>query len=557
MKSRLDLIDRAAVALSATSPLSLSVSFTATRGQTAFGRAAHDALRPLLGSFHEVATTATGEVVLEIDEHRFVFARTRDGFVLVAEEIALADDTVAATWSEIVREAFSVSGSAKAEVLFGTRDEERSLGSFSLPMDPEELQWLCLDLPREEPTRVEIAGVSIAKDATLLFAREKHAPSPAMMRVVMTTPSRVVALGNGLEAQIGDGTFVMPDPVDTRRPSTSPNRIAEEDDSSVRTVFYATDRVPTGDRRVENLYGCAHDKQLHLGVCRVSVPKFRNFGILSAPVRWVSAVLGFDRRKHIVLLSSDELSEQEYFRRMENTFEAERRRRVFVFVHGFNVTFAAAVRRTAQIHCDLKFQGIPIVYSWPSRGEDLAAYHHDEQRVMASRWHLAEFLLDVARTTSPDDIHIVAHSMGNRVVTAALDLIAREHSPGKMPPLRQIVLAAPDLDAIEFEFASQRVRSIVERITLYGSSRDKALLASRVINQTRRAGEGGEHLCIVDGVDSIDASRVKTNFLGHGYVTHSMQLLLDIFQLVNDNRAPALRPTLMQRGRAWIFQKAE
>jgi len=49
---------------------------------------------------------------------------------------------------------------------------------------------------------------------------------------------------------------------------------------------------------------------------------------------------------------------------VENANEQE----AFIFIHGFNVTFKDAARRTAQIAHDLNFQEAPIMYSWPSKG---------------------------------------------------------------------------------------------------------------------------------------------------------------------------------------------
>jgi esterase/lipase superfamily enzyme len=40
----------------------------------------------------------------------------------------------------------------------------------------------------------------------------------------------------------------------------------------------------------------------------------------------------------------------------------------FIFVHGYNVTFEDAARRTAQMSYDLSFDGAPVFYSWPSQG---------------------------------------------------------------------------------------------------------------------------------------------------------------------------------------------
>ena len=39
-----------------------------------------------------------------------------------------------------------------------------------------------------------------------------------------------------------------------------------------------------------------------------------------------------------------------------------------VFVHGFNTSFEHALYRTAQIAYNIKFDGAPFLYSWPSKG---------------------------------------------------------------------------------------------------------------------------------------------------------------------------------------------
>ena len=50
----------------------------------------------------------------------------------------------------------------------------------------------------------------------------------------------------------------------------------------------------------------------------------------------------------------------------------------FLFIHGYNVTFEGAARRTAQMAYDLGFNGAAVFYSWPSQGTP-TAYTIDEQ----------------------------------------------------------------------------------------------------------------------------------------------------------------------------------
>jgi esterase/lipase superfamily enzyme len=91
---------------------------------------------------------------------------------------------------------------------------------------------------------------------------------------------------------------------------------------------------------------------------------------------------------------------------------------------------------------DLKFQGAPILYSWPSQGE-LAKYTFDENNVEWSWRHLYDFLQALSQQSGATTIHLIAHSMGNRALTNAL-----QRMPQSTTTLfREVILAAPDIDA--------------------------------------------------------------------------------------------------------------
>jgi esterase/lipase superfamily enzyme len=58
----------------------------------------------------------------------------------------------------------------------------------------------------------------------------------------------------------------------------------------------------------------------------------------------------------------------ELHQEMEAARESGETPHALVFLHGFNVTFADAAIRAAQIGCDLKVPGATAFFSWPSRG---------------------------------------------------------------------------------------------------------------------------------------------------------------------------------------------
>ena len=111
------------------------------------------------------------------------------------------------------------------------------------------------------------------------------------------------------------------------------------------------------------------------------------------------------------------------------------------------------------------------------------------------------------------------------------------------PPLfREVILAAPDIDAGVFTEMADGLKGKANRITLYASSKDYALEASRKVHGLLRAGDS-EKMVVVDGVDSIDASLASTDVLGHGYVFHS-SILFDIESLFRFGKPPSQRERL-------------
>jgi len=199
------------------------------------------------------------------------------------------------------------------------------------------------------------------------------------------------------------------------------------------------------------------------------------------------------------------------------------------------VGFEDAARRTAQLAYDLGFDGAPILYSWPSRNR-MVAYTEDEDSVQWTAFHLRAFLEELAERTKATKIHLIAHSMGNRALASALQVIAAEHRGQSSQLFRQIVLAAPDIGADTVELLAHEIQPLARRITLYASAYDDALLISRLVHGVLRAGQTGQNLVVVAGIDTVDASGVKTDFLGHSYYGQSDSIVSDIRKILMTER---------------------
>lgn len=115
------------------------------------------------------------------------------------------------------------------------------------------------------------------------------------------------------------------------------------------------------------------------------------------------------------------------------------------------------------------------------------------------------------------------------------------------PIFSQVILAAPDMDADVFrEQLAPRMLRLARGVTLYGSSDDRAILASKKAHQIARAGEGGENLPIIPGIDSIDVTGMDATFLAHSYIG-AVSVLGDVAQIFCEGKTSGQRFGLIRR----------
>lgn len=312
----------------------------------------------------------------------------------------------------------------------------------------------------------------------------------------------------------------------------------------IAQVFYATNRKRTGLSDPNSFYSGDRGTSgiIVYGACTVSIPKDHRVGEMEAP-SLMRLEFSEVPEQHVVLLTVAEQDRAAFYGDIASRIAASKGKNAFIFVHGYNVSFKDAARRTAQMAYDLKFDGAPVFFSWPSQGTMLG-YKYDEANVEWAEAGLKTFIKEFVQTSSAENLYLVAHSMGSRALTAAVkDLFAE--TPEIKTKIREIILAAPDIDADVFKtqiaptFAGEQ-----SLVTLYASSKDLALTLSKTFNGYPRAGDSGSSIVVVPGIDTIEASDVETDFLGHSYFMQSTSIIGDIFHIIGENVPPDQRPHL-------------
>jgi esterase/lipase superfamily enzyme len=304
--------------------------------------------------------------------------------------------------------------------------------------------------------------------------------------------------------------------------------VAPDEGFTTVRIFYATDRARSGAAAPIEFYG-GQRGGMDYGTAEISIPDSHRPGQIEKPSIWT---LDFreDPERHVVLRSVTPAEPDAFFDTMQRTLRSTGSDEAFVFVHGFNVPFHEAAERTAQMAYDMNFGGLPILFSWPSRGSVLS-YIADTAVVNLSGRRLSLFLEDVVQRSGARRIHLIGHSMGNRALTDALELYALRQRE-KLPSFDQVLFTAPDLDAGLFAEMVRTIRPAANRVTLYASDKDWALAVSRKLHGNAvRAGQGGQGIVRQDGIDSIDMTEIGEDMLAHSYYANNPSALTDMLAL--------------------------
>lgn len=329
------------------------------------------------------------------------------------------------------------------------------------------------------------------------------------------------------------------------------------DGVSTWEVFFATNRgreLGSSDDRAE--FGNEVRTAPQYGRAEVTLPK-RGRGVdpALAPSRNRFMPVAFTKPRapdEVVQFGTVEAQAPDTFLRGVNAqIERSRQKDLLVFVHGFNVGFDAAVVRAAQVALDVPFNGAIVAYSWPSQG-GVQNYGSDEPINLASVGPFTEFLETLLGGVPPETrVSVLVHSMGNRIVMQGINRLSPDAR------LAHVILCAPDVGLSDFREWAPGVASRCERVTLYASENDSALIASKSLHAEQRAGDAHPPV-LVAGVETVDCSTVDyTSFLGHSYYGANRQVLGDLFLLLKENRPAAKRPHLTKESTGgrdfWVF----
>lgn len=233
----------------------------------------------------------------------------------------------------------------------------------------------------------------------------------------------------------------------------------------------------------------------------------------------------------------------------------------FIFVHGFNSSFEAAVKRAAMVSFDLDFDGPAFVFAWSSQSKAWR-YRSDRQRARLAVPFLVETLQRIGQLLPVMRLNIIAHSTGAEIAVNAVDALWKERAHAAPPLMGELVLAHADVKPATLARTLPSISAVGLGVTSYSSREDKAMSLSRWLRGAAK--RVGSHPARLPGVDCIDVTGlgVKRD-LNHNVFVRNRMVFGDIARLLStgkrppDERSKHFARVTDSAGTHWIYRPSD
>ncbi|MCK6372333.1 MAG: alpha/beta fold hydrolase [Gammaproteobacteria bacterium] len=327
--------------------------------------------------------------------------------------------------------------------------------------------------------------------------------------------------------------------------------IAQTDERGSYRFFLATNRSEQNDSAaIEERFGTAQARALTFGSFDVIIEPTLGLGMLINPTDWLQS-------REIQLQDTRLLEPGAFAGELRAIVDRAPQRTLLIVVHGFRDSFPSALRKTAFLGHVLDLNTPILVFDWPgNQGSSPRGYLRARRAAKDSAGDFAELLELIVREVAPDRVSIMANSMGGQVVVDALRMLYKGGGPAAARPLiDDVLLTAPDVDYREF---NQEFRLALEALarhtTIYVSSNDRALLASRLLNRSRRLGESRlrpgqsedlmraiDHDPNLDPIAVVDVTPVNRTRNFHNFSLETPEFYDDVYLRLGNPRMPRHR----------------
>lgn len=317
--------------------------------------------------------------------------------------------------------------------------------------------------------------------------------------------------------------------------------------------FFVTNRhLEPGDAPLEGRFTSERGESMSFGTFDARLRPTLGLGMVINATDWF-------QNEEIQVSRVQKHARDEFLEQLRTVVDTSPGRSLLIVVHGFRERFPSALRKTAFVASVLDINTPVLVFDWPAnQGSSLRGYRAARAKADESGADLARMLDIIVSEVVPDNVSLIANSMGGEVVVDAFNHLYEDPDFADADPeLSHIILTAPDVDHTKFnEQFKHEIKAFAEDLTVYVSSNDRALLMSRLINYGMRAGESSlgpdmlDEAVMISGlvepgddlISLVDVTPVNRTRNFHNFSLETPEFYDDLYlRLTSDERAPGSR----------------
>ena len=317
--------------------------------------------------------------------------------------------------------------------------------------------------------------------------------------------------------------------------------------------FFVTNRSVGADPvDISTRFLSEREERLKFGTFDAEIRPSLGLGMLINPTEWL-------QNEEIRLNNVSSLKPEDFNRQLREQVKQSPHQALLIVLHGYREGYESALRKTAFLGHVLDINTPLVLFDWPGdQGSSLRGYRRARAVARASGVELARTLQLVVEDIQPRQIWLIANSMGAQVVVDGISLLYKNpRFADAGAEIQHVVLTAPDVDSRQFnaQFKAE-ISSLSEHLTVYVSSNDRALLASRLINRGARRGEStlspdqwdeAERIADMteagsDLVTLVDVTPVNRTRNFHNFSLETPEFFDDLFLRLTNPEVPNSRP---------------
>lgn len=304
-------------------------------------------------------------------------------------------------------------------------------------------------------------------------------------------------------------------------------------------IFYATDRMPQTAADGSSSFGNKIADNLSCQKLSVKID----------PGLTIGKMLPGRLKRHgvIGLQEASPLDNAAFMKQLSDAVKASPHNSLLVVVFGYQDGYEATAIKAAYFAYLLDVNTPVLLFDWPGdQVTSIDGYKKAQSMAIASGPQLGELLAKITREIKPAKLWVKASSLGCQVVCNAFEHMYKyEDMADKDREIAHVIFAAPDVGKEEFESEFRdEIAALAEKVTVYVSSNDTALLMSGFINMDERLGrqkiseyeqtEEAKDLLYLKSLDPekitlIDVTPINKSSYSHGYYLEDPEFFDDVY----------------------------